>query len=109
MKKLLIAFVIVCSLLIASFMMFRESLDRFNPFIEQEHVYVEIDNEPTDDDGRYKYSLRGYNVAGDSKRVTFTTSVRLEKGTYLKVWAKGAYTESWESIDEEELPSGVNF
>jgi len=91
------------------YLVFKEELDRFNPLYEKEYVYVQV-NEPSEpENGRYKYQLTGYNEEGQEKKVTFTSSTDLEQGIYLRVLAKGGYTESWEFISEEELPSDTEW
>jgi len=105
MKKTLI-FCLVLVVGIASLYFFaRESIDRFSPWIEQDYVYVEIQNEPTDDNGRYKYKEKGMTEDGETKRVVFTTSTKLDSGTFVRVLAKGTYTETFTLINESEMPS----
>lgn len=102
-KKILISSLVV--VVIASlYLLLREPFDRYNPLIEQEYVYVEIQDEPADDNGRYKYREQGVTENGETKRVVFTTSTRLDQGTLLKVLAKGTYTEEYKLINEDEMP-----
>ncbi|MCK0469990.1 YxeA family protein [Halalkalibacter sp. APA_J-10(15)] len=103
MKRFFIVLILASIVLLGMYAFMREDLDRFNPFMSKEYVYVEINEEPKEDNGRYKYRLTGTNEEGQSIRVTFTTSSILEEGTYLKVLAKGAYTQSWELVDESEM------
>ncbi|GAE29766.1 YxeA family protein [Halalkalibacter hemicellulosilyticus] len=102
MKRFLIV-LILASIVLLGYAFMREDLDRFNPFMSKEYVYVEINEDPKEDNGRYKYRLTGTNEEGTSKRVTFTTSSILEEGTYVKVLAKGAYTQYWEFVEESEM------
>lgn len=83
----------------------REEVDRFNPFLTKEFVFVQI-NHPgeTEPHGRVAYKLTGINAGGMKKKVKFTASTELPIGSYLKVLAKGAYTQEYEKITEEELP-----
>jgi uncharacterized protein (TIGR01655 family) len=105
MKKNIFIFCFVAVVAIAStYLLFREPLDRFNPLIEQEYVYVQVQNDPTDDNGRYKYREQGITQSGESKRVVFSTSTKLDQGTLLKVLAKGAYTKEYTFINEGEIP-----
>ncbi|CAG9623670.1 YxeA family protein [Sutcliffiella rhizosphaerae] len=108
MKKILISILLLSAVAFGGYTIFKESLDRYNPFIIQEHVYVQIKGSPEDNDGRFKYQIEGYNADGKTKKVTFTTSTVLAEGTYVKVSAKGAYTEGFEIIEEEDLPNGVS-
>lgn len=87
----------------------RDVLDRFNPLVPQEDVFVRISQPAEPDNGRYKYELSGYNAEGKKKKVTFTSSAPLPEGTYLKVHAKGAYTESYKKVTEQEVPQGINW
>ncbi|UJW57295.1 YxeA family protein [Bacillus sp. A116_S68] len=104
MKKLLIATFGLIVILVGGYIVFQETIDRFNPLLTKEYVYVEITNPPKDDNGRFRYQLTGMNEDGDSKNVSFTSSTVLDEGTYLKVLAKGAYAEAWEMIKQEDLP-----
>ncbi|GAK13123.1 YxeA family protein [Geomicrobium sp. JSM 1781026] len=106
-KKIIISClaVIVTIVTIASlYLLFRETIDRFNPLMEQEYVYVEVREEPEDDDGRYRYREQGVTESGETKRVVFTTSTTLDQGTFVRVLAKGSYTEEYELIEEENMP-----
>ena len=104
MKKILISCIVVVVVIASIYLLFPEPFDRFNPLIEQEYVYVEIQSEPSDDNGRYKYKEQGVTEKGETKQVVFTTSTRLEEGTLLKVLAKGAYTQEYKLINEDEMP-----
>ncbi len=104
MKKILISCIVVVVVFASLYLLLREPFDRFNPLIEQEYVYVEIQNEPADDNGRYKYREQGVTESGETKRVMFTTSTRLDQGTFLKVLAKGTYTQEYKFINEDEMP-----
>ncbi|AKL95157.1 hypothetical protein CACET_c17080 [Clostridium aceticum] len=104
MKKILFSCLVVVVVIASIYLLFPEPFDRFNPLIEQEYVYVEVQNEPTDDNGRYKYREQGVTESGETKRVVFTTSIRLDQGTLLKVLAKATYTEEYKLINEDEMP-----
>lgn len=104
MKKTLITILVVVVVMASLYFLAREPFDRFSPWIEQEYVYVEIQSEPSDDNGRYKYREQGITDSGDTKRVIFTTSMRLDQGTLLKVLAKGTYTEEYTIINEIDMP-----
>lgn len=84
-----------------------EVVDRFNPLISQKEVYVQIDEKPEKISHRYEYSLTGYTSDDNKKKVTFTTSTTLPKETYLKVYAKGSYVETWEEVKFNKLPSNI--
>ncbi|AWB45544.1 hypothetical protein DCC85_15920 [Paenibacillus sp. CAA11] len=87
----------------------RDVVDRFNPLVPKEDVFVRVNKPAKPDQGRFKYELTGYNAEGKKKKVTFTSSIQLPEGTYLKVSAKGAYTENYEKIAEEEVPKGIKW
>jgi uncharacterized protein (TIGR01655 family) len=103
-KKILFSFLVVVVIIASLYLGFRETFDRFNPLIDQEYVYVEVQDEPADDNGRYKYREQGVTESGETKRVVFTTSTRLDQGTLLKILAKGTYTVEYKFINEEEMP-----
>lgn len=105
MKKILISFGIVFVALAGLYLVFREPFDRYNPLIEEEYVYVEIDEDPVEADRRFEYRLQGVTEDGDTKRVVFSTSVELDHGTFVRVLAKGSYTSSYTIIDEDDMPS----
>lgn len=103
-KKILISCIVVVVAIASIYLLFPEPFDRFNPLIEQEYVYVEVQDEPADDNGRYKYREQGVTESGKTKQVVFSTSIRLDQGTFLKVLAKGTYTLEYEFINEDEIP-----
>lgn len=109
MKKAIALLVITVVAVAGLYVFFKEDLDRFNPLYEEEYVYVMINKPAEPDNRRFKYQLSGYNEEGKERKVRFSASVDLEQGTYLKVLAKGAFTKSWESVKEEDLPPGVKF
>ncbi|WP_042360005.1 YxeA family protein [Geomicrobium sp. JCM 19055] len=104
MKKIIISCLVIIIAIVSLYFLFRDTFDRFNPLIEQEYVYVEIQSEPSDDNDRYKYREHGVTEAGETKQVVFSTSVNLDKGTFIRVLAKGAYTEEYELIEKNEMP-----
>ncbi|WP_020617847.1 YxeA family protein [Paenibacillus daejeonensis] len=112
MKKVIILVAVFGLVIVAAagfYAAFKEDFDRFNPLYEEEYVYVMINEPAKEDENRYHYQLTGYNEVGKQRKVRFSASVDLEQGTYLKLLAKGSYTKSWESITEEQLPSGVSW
>lgn len=105
MKKLFITLTILV-VVISSFYLFnRKDLDRFNPFIKQEYVYVQLNEAPENINGRYQYKLTGANESGKIKSVIFTTSTILDPSTYVKVLTKGLYTESYQIIEADDVPT----
>lgn len=102
------AFIIV---IFAAFFVFsyKDVVDRFNPLVTKEYVYVQVNKPSEPEDHRFKYNLSGYNAEGKKKDVTFTSSVDLKQGVYLKVLAKGAYVQEWEQVKQEDLPKGIGL
>src|SRR5690554_8090380 len=91
-KKTIIPILLVIIIIPIIYFGFRETIDRFNPWIEEEYVYVEVQGDPIDDNGRFKYREEGVNEKGETKRVVFTTSTVLNEETFLRVLAKGTHT-----------------
>ena len=83
-----LALIVLAALFVAKY---KDVVDRFNPLLTKEYVYVQIDEagRPTAH-GRVQYKLTGYNAAGKRKNVNFSASTQLPKGTWLKVLAKGS-------------------
>ncbi|MBM7566129.1 YxeA family protein [Paenibacillus sacheonensis] len=104
-KKVTFTAVVLVILVILFVVKYRDVADRFNPFLVKTYVYVQIDKPgESEPHGRVAYALTGFDAEGKRKKVRFTASTQLPKGTYLKVLAKGAYTEAYERVDEEALP-----
>ncbi|QKS72684.1 YxeA family protein [Paenalkalicoccus suaedae] len=106
MKKWIIVAGVVVMVFASVYVIFAETIDRFNPFISEEFVYVQIqtEDEARDDDGRYKYDVEGVNADGEEKRVVFSTSIELEPGEYVRVLAKGRHASEYTFIEEGEMP-----
>ncbi|MGY4688682.1 YxeA family protein [Salibacterium sp. K-3] len=85
----------------------QEMTDRFNPLASEEVIYVQINDEPTHTDHRYRYTLTGYTKEGGKQTITFSTSAVLKKYAFLKVNAKGAYVRTWEEVQSAELPAKI--
>lgn len=110
MKKFGAAVALIIVIFAAFFVFsYRDVVDRFNPFITMEYVYVQIDKPAQPDEGRFKYQLSGYNAEGKKKNVTFTSSIELEQGSYVKVLAKGAYAQEWEQVQKEDTPKDIKW
>ncbi|MBO7744407.1 YxeA family protein [Paenibacillus sp. MWE-103] len=105
----LTAVVLVITILAVLFVMkYRDVVDRFNPFLTKEFVFVQINHQgKPEPQGRVAYELTGFSAGGMKKKVKFTASTQLPIGTYLKVLAKGAYTQEYEKINEEALPEAM--
>ncbi|MGF6354638.1 uncharacterized protein (TIGR01655 family) [Paenibacillus sp. 4624] len=106
MNKRILSSCLVGMVMIAGLYIFmREPLDRFNPLIKEEYVYVQVQAEPEDDDGRYKYREQGVTETGETKKVVYSTSTRLDQGTFVKVLTKGTYSADYKLIKEDEMPT----
>lgn len=104
------AYLVVSLLLVVGFGYYlREVIDRFNPLVPQEDVYVKINDKAEPDNKRFSYTLTGYNAEGKERKVTFSTSSILKEGTLLKVSAKGAYVEKYEHVEAAEIPKNITL
>lgn len=103
-RRTMIICLVGIAVIAGMYFLLRESFDRFNPWLEEAYVYVVVENEPADDNGRYKYREQGVTAGGETKKVVFTASTRLAQGTHLKVLAKGTYTASYQPISADEMP-----
>ncbi|MCY9028470.1 YxeA family protein [Bacillus inaquosorum] len=108
-KAMAILAVLAAAAVICGLLFFHNDVtDRFNPFIHQQDVYVQIDR-----DGRHlspggtEYTLDGYNASGKKEEVTFFAGKDLRKNAYLKVKAKGKYVETWEEVRFEDMPDSL--
>ncbi|MBG9783430.1 YxeA family protein [Shouchella lehensis] len=104
MKKIISVFLVLLIAIGSLYFFSRETFDRFNPLLTEEYVFAEVQGEPSDDNGRYKYDLEGINESKETKRVVFSASTRLEPGTFVRVLAKGTYSKQYEMINESEMP-----
>ncbi|MBE1442936.1 YxeA family protein [Paenibacillus sp. OAS669] len=107
MKKAGAVLALIIVIVAIVFITSKDVIDRFNPLINKEYVYVRINQPAQDEDGRFRYNLTGYNAEGLKKKVSFTASTKLPEGAYVKVLAKGAYAQEWEQIKEEEAPKEI--
>lgn len=105
-KALAILAVLAAAAVIYGLLFFHNDVtDRFNPFIHQQDVYVQIDRDGKHlSPGGTEYTLDGYNASGKKEEVTFFAGKDLRKNAYLKVKAKGKYVETWEEVRFEDMP-----
>ncbi|MEH7818818.1 YxeA family protein [Bacillus velezensis] len=108
-KALAILAVLAAAAVIYGLLFFHNDVtDRFNPFIHQQDVYVQIDRDGKHlSPGGTEYTLDGYNASGKKEKVTFFAGKDLRKNAYLKVKAKGKYVETWEEVRFEDMPGSV--
>lgn len=107
MKKAGIIVALLLVVIIGAYFGLREEIDRYNPLVAEEYVYVQINQQPVPENHRYRYKLNGFNAEGKEKKVTFTASTVLKEGTFLKVMAKGSYTKEWEQLASGDVPKTV--
>lgn len=108
-KALAILAVLAAAAVIYGLLFFHNDVtDRFNPFIHQQDVYVQIDRDGKHlSPGGTEYTLDGYNASGKKEEVTFFAGKDLRKNAYLKVKAKGKHVETWEEVRFEDMPGSV--
>ncbi|MCY9233074.1 YxeA family protein [Bacillus spizizenii] len=108
-KALAILTVLAAAAAICGLLFFHNDVtDRFNPFIHQQDVYVQIDRDGKHlSPGGTEYTLDGYNESGKKEEVTFFAGKDLRKNAYLKVKSKGKYVETWEEVRFEDMPDPV--
>lgn len=87
-----------------------QQLDRFNPFVSEEPVYLLTDskNGEKQERGGVMYYQDVYKEDGSSYKLSFFAGSELREGAFLKLDAKGKYVESWEEITKEALPQKVS-
>ncbi len=75
--------------------------------------YTQIDNTKiekisSDDNMKYKYTLKCYKESGKEKELAFKTSRELREDAYLKLEVKSVTgVHSWEEVQYNELPEKV--
>lgn len=111
MKKAILFFLIALVVFSGIYIVYKRELDQFNPFYKQVKVYAVVDQpaepETTNNNTRYRYNLKGYTVQGQANKITFSSSIELEQGTYVQVLAKGAYTKEWMKLKKQDMPTPV--
>ncbi len=75
--------------------------------------YTQIDNTKiekisSDDDMKYKYTLKSYKEDGKEKEITFKTSRELREDAYLRLEVRSiSGVHAWEEVQYDELPENV--
>lgn len=75
--------------------------------------YAQIDNSKienvlSDDNMKYKYTLKCYKENGKEKEISFKTSRELKEDAYLKLEVRPiSGVHSWEEVQYNELPEKV--
>ena len=75
--------------------------------------YTQIDNTKiekvsSDDDMKYKYTLKCYKENGKEKEIAFKTSRELREDAYLKIeYMEISGVHAWEEVGYDDLPEKV--
>ncbi|WP_314068028.1 YxeA family protein [uncultured Vagococcus sp.] len=87
-----------------------QQLDRFNPFVSQEAVYLMTDSQHGEKQGQggVIYYQDVYKEDGSSYKLSFFAGNELREGAFLKLEAKGKYVKSWEEVQPGDLPAKVS-
>ncbi|WP_186580248.1 YxeA family protein [Aquibacillus kalidii] len=109
MKKSVGIIIMVVVVLFVSFFVIvpKGEKDRMNPFLNVGNVYVQINEDPVVDEGRYYYDLTGYDEDGEKTELAFSAGKDLKEHAFLKITAKGAFVKGWEEVQAEALPADV--
>ncbi|HFK1513284.1 MULTISPECIES: YxeA family protein [Bacillus] len=86
-----------------------DTIDRFNPLVEEKDVYVLTEGEakpdPEHDGKSYYYALDGVDELGDVNTIKVGMPGKDEYvNSYLKVHVKGKYVYKFEKVQEENVP-----
>lgn len=69
---------------------------------------TKIEKVSSDDDMKYKYTLKCYKENGKEKEITFKTSRELREDAYLKLEVRSiGGVNAWEEVQYNELPEKV--
>ncbi len=80
-------------------------VDRFNPFVKEEAVYVKTGKPVNvDEHGNANYKLTAVNQEGKTRTIEFMSIGELKQNRFLKLSSKGAYVETYEEVAREKLP-----
>ena len=105
-EKLPIMIVVIITIAICGVVLYKME------FVEDIY-YTQIDNTEiekvsSDDDMKYKYTLKCYKENGKEKEIAFKTSRELREDAYLKLEVKPiSGVHSWEEVQYIELPEKV--
>lgn len=106
-KKVGISVIVLAVIIGGVFTIYPAERDRINPFLTLGNVYVQINEEPVVDEGRYYYDLTGYHEDGKKTELAFSAIKDLRENAFLKITAKGAFVKGYEEVQPEELPEDV--
>ncbi len=105
-EKLPIIIVAIIAIAICGVVLYKIEFD-------EDVYYTQIDNTKiekvsSDDDMKYKYTLKCYKENGKEKEIAFKTSRELREDAYLKLEVKPiSGVHSWEEVQYNELPEKV--
>ncbi len=105
-EKLPIIIVTIIAIVVCGFVFY---MLEFGEYI----YYTQVDNTKiekisSDDNMKYKYTLKCYKENGREKEITFKTSRELREDAYLKLEVRSiSGVHSWEEVQYSELPEKV--
>ncbi len=82
----------------------------FNPFIEVEHWYVQVDSAgivSKSDMGQYDYKLPAVNDKNKRKDIEFTGLKKLREDAFLRIKEKSGFVIGYEEVKETEVPRSL--
>ncbi|WP_245249324.1 YxeA family protein [Vagococcus allomyrinae] len=86
-----------------------QQLDRFNPLISAEPVYLLTNSQYGEKQTHgVIYYQDVYKEDGSSYKLSFFAGSELKEGAFLKLDAKGKYVKSWEEVTQADLPGKVS-
>ncbi|MCA1180489.1 YxeA family protein [Bacillus licheniformis] len=59
------------------------------------------------DNGKYNYTLTGYDASGHKQQIEAEADEKLHPGAFIKVLAYGTKAKSLTEVHEEEIPEGA--
>lgn len=83
--------------------------DRFNVMIKKEPSYVVTNSKygTKQEPGGYLYSQKAVSESGKSHDLTYYTPGELRENAILKLDTKGRFIETWEEVQQEEIPKEI--
>ncbi|WP_167629171.1 YxeA family protein [Listeria valentina] len=80
-------------------------VDRFNPLVKEETVYVKTGQlVNVDEHGNANYKLTAVNQEGKTRTIEFMSIGELKQNRFLKLSSKGAYVETYKEVAREKVP-----
>lgn len=77
-------------------------------FQQSEAYYVKTtDNAEMLGNGKYSYTLTGYDASGKKQQIKTEIDKKLHPGAFIKIYAAGAKGKGWVEVTKEEVPEGA--